>query len=252
MKNKINLKHGKAAIILSVLAGVGVIFTGVMSAKGAIAAQKRKEEAQCEKTDELTMKEVIIAEAPAYIPAAIIGLCTIVCIFGSSALNRKQQAILISAYALLDQSFKEYREKVNSVCGPGTDEFISESLDRENQDVENGQPPWDEPRTFYMKQYGKFFDRTMEEVMAAEYHANRNFILNGEVTFNEFLDFLGLDHIENGDMIGWNAYSCNDWYGCCYEWIDFINEETMMDDMMVTSIEMPFEPHPLNKGPWNE
>ena len=34
------------------------------------------------------------------------------CIFGSNVLNKRQQASLASAYALLDTSFKEYKKKV--------------------------------------------------------------------------------------------------------------------------------------------
>lgn len=45
-----------------------------------------------------------------YIPTAAFGLSTIACIMGANALNSRKQAALTSAYALINQSYKEYKD----------------------------------------------------------------------------------------------------------------------------------------------
>ena len=45
-----------------------------------------------------------------YIPTAISGTATIFCIFGANVLNKHQQAALTSAYALLNDSYNNYKD----------------------------------------------------------------------------------------------------------------------------------------------
>ena len=49
------------------------------------------------------------------------------------------------------------------------------------------------------------------ELMDAEYHINRNYVMRGYVTFNEWLEFVGLSPISNGDDIGWSIDSGMYW-----------------------------------------
>ena len=188
-----------------------------------------------------------------YIRPAACGIATIICIFGANALNKRQQAALISAYAALEAAYKDYRGKVKTVIGEGADRMIEKSIEDEKKDEDDGNPPWNEVQTFYLDQYGKFFDRTMEEVMKAEYHINRNFALHGQVSLNEFLEFLGLESIDGGDELGWDYYEMQ----CEYDnnWIDFNHCHRITDDgMTICDIEMPFPPHslPLDEGPKDE
>ena len=46
-----------------------------------------------------------------YFSAIILGTSTVACIFGAKILNQKQQDSLVSAYALLDKAYKDYRRK---------------------------------------------------------------------------------------------------------------------------------------------
>lgn len=47
-----------------------------------------------------------------YSPAVAIGASTIACIMGANALNRRQQVALTSAYALDQNSYKEYKDNM--------------------------------------------------------------------------------------------------------------------------------------------
>ena len=129
--------------------------------------------------------------------------------------------------------------------------MIEEAVKAEVRDREDDNPPWDEVQTFYLEGCDKsqFFERTMQQVMQAEYHLNRNFILRGHVTFNEFLEFLDLPPVEEGEIVGWTDYLGEVTYG--YRWIDFEHRHYITEDgLSVCSIDMPFGPHLMDEEDW--
>lgn len=67
----------------------------------------------------------------------------------------------------------------------------------------------------------------MAAVLNAQYHLNRNLCLRGNVSVNEFYEFLGIDKIEHGDDIGW---SMDELMEGGVMWLDFENGRTQMDD----------------------
>lgn len=92
-------------------------------------------------------------------------------------------------------------------------------------------------RTFYDSFSQRYFESTIEKVIQAEYHLNRNFMFAGVIPLNDFYEFLGLEKTELGDAVGWS--SCN---GDIY-WIDFNHHRLTLDDgMEIYVIDMVFEP----------
>lgn len=243
--------------ILTCLGAGGMAATVVLAVKATPKAYNEMIDARIEKAKgmnrvgselpRLTALETMRLCWREYLPAAAAGTASLVCIFGANALSRKQQASMAAAYTALASAFDGYREKVRSICGPGTDAMIEKAAEQEKQDVEDDRPPWDEVQNFYLPCCGKaaFFERTMEEVVQAEYHINRNLALRGKVTLNEFLSFLGLDAVEEGDVIGWDCYIGETQYG--YRWIDFNHRHYVTDDgLTICSIDTPFTPHSLD------
>ncbi len=121
MKPKQNLlqRAGKsmkkaAPTILTCVSAAGVVMTAVLTAKATPKALRCLEEAKTAKNAEngekLTRMETIGACWMTYAPAAIAGIATIGCIFSANALNKRQQAALVSAYALVSKSYNEYRQ----------------------------------------------------------------------------------------------------------------------------------------------
>ena len=108
-------KHSSA--ILSGVAVVGVAATAISAAKATPKAILLIEEAEKEKGEKLSATEKFVTAAPVYFPTALIGVSTVACIFGAHVLNKKQQAALTSAYALLSASYNGYRGKVEEVFG---------------------------------------------------------------------------------------------------------------------------------------
>lgn len=67
---------------------------------------------------------------------------------------------------------------------------------------------------------------------------------------NELYDFLGLDHIEGGDIAGWDVCAIGEFYG--YEWIDFDHEKVTItgddgNEFECYILSCPFPPCYLNK-----
>lgn len=129
MNNTFLKRH--SSTILTVMGAIGVGATAVIAVKDTPKALKILDEAEQEKGEELTVKEKIITAGPVYIPAIAVGVSTIACIFGANALNKRNQAALMSAYALLDQSYKDYKRKVSDIYGEDADKKIIEEVTKE-------------------------------------------------------------------------------------------------------------------------
>ena len=238
--------------ILSVIGISGVIATTGSSIKATLKATKLIEESEKEKGDSLSKREKISKLLPIYAPTAILGVSTIICILGSSVLNRKQQASILSAYAFINRSYKDYKIKLKELYGEEVHNNIIDSIAKAHcSDVyitagslgynstldctDNNEP--DVTRTFYDCFSKRYFETTTSNVIQAEYHANRNFMLKGYISLNEFYEFLGLEPIDGGDDLGWSNFN-----GDIY-WLDFDHRKFILDDgMEIYAIEMMFDP----------
>lgn len=231
--------YKKGPAILTCFGCVGTLATSIMTAVATTKVMKTREQMRREDDRKLTARDVIRI-AGVYLPAISLGAATVSCIIGANILNRRSQAALASAYALVDQSFRRYREKLKELCGD--DELhnrIMEEIAIENADESvvlyaNG---WcsqyclttggycGTPRLFYDPYSDRYFEATNEHVISAEYHLNRNYSLRGDAMLNEFYEFLGLERTEYGDHVVWYIDDYNEIF-----WIDFDHRETTMKD----------------------
>jgi uncharacterized protein YecE (DUF72 family) len=105
-------------VALSFVASAGVVVTAIAAAKATPRAVALVYADSRKKHDgdpyAYTKKEAFIAAWKCYIPAVAFGASTIACIMGANALNRRQQAALTSAYALVQSSYKEYKDTPTS------------------------------------------------------------------------------------------------------------------------------------------
>ena len=230
MKGKLN---GPITILMSIAASIGTVGTTVMAVSATPKAIRIIEEDSMVNHNgdptAYTKKEAFISAWKCYIPSAIVGAATIACIFGSCVLSRRQVTSLMSAYLVLDRSFKEYKKKANELYGENANREIQKEVVKDiyegNENLYSG-----ENIIFYEEHYGKLFERTPIQVLTAEYELNKKLALNGEASVNDFLELLGLDTIDFGDSIGWLSDSNYDFYG--HPWIEFRHEKIVMDDGM--------------------
>ena len=234
-----------SSTILTCIGAAGVVATSVMAVKATPKALTLLENAKEEKGEELTKFEMVKVVGPSYIPTIITGVATIACIFGSNVISRHQQATLMSAYALLDSSYKEYRKKVDDLYGEEAGQQVREEIAKDKY-TGDGTLEDDDKELFYDFYSGRYFESTKEEVLRAEYETNRALYVNGCVGVNEFYEFLGIDPRPEYDEIGWTCGQLESMYW--HTWIEFDHTETIIDDsdehdgLPCTIVYMPLEP----------
>lgn len=106
--------------ILTCIGAAGVVATAVLAVKATPKADSLIKADSRRNHDgdpyAATKLEAVKSCWKCYIPAAATGVATIICIFGANTLNKKQQASLASAYALVNRSYfvsSGYRGFVN-------------------------------------------------------------------------------------------------------------------------------------------
>ena len=243
--------------ILTVIGVCGGVYAAVKAVKETPKALDMLEDAETfddfssePRHYSLTTWGKIRVVAPVYIFPAVVGVASIACLLGANILSRKQQASLMSAYVLLDRSFKEYRNAAKRVYGEDADEMIQRDIMIAEYAKMTSLPHGDLV-LFYDTISDRYFYSTSQAVTEAENDFNRNFALRGYVNLNEFYDFLGLPETMGGDIIGWDMDSGFEFYG--YQYIDFVHrEEHLQDGSTCYAIIAPFAPHPLFEGSEDE
>lgn len=239
MKGKQFIKHN-ASTFLTCIGGVGVIATAVMAVRATPKVVKLLEHCEDEKGSSLTKTEVIQIAGLHYIPSFLIGIGTLACIFGANILNKRQQATLMSAYALVDKSYKEYKKKVDELYGEEAHKEVVTSIVKD-QYAEEGIEVGDSKKLFYDDFSGRYFESTSKDVIEAEYNLNRNMAYNSVAYLNEFYEFLGLEPIEAGNELGWSRCILDAMY--LAECIEFDHERVLLeDDLECYIITMRYEP----------
>lgn len=216
-----------ASTILTCIGGAGVIATSVMAVKATPKALELLNAAKEEKGEELTSLETIKVAGPVYIPSVLMGVSTLACIFGANALNKSKQASFASAYALLDNSYKQYKNKVIDLYGEEADLEVKSSIAKDEYE-ESSIDVEDDKKLFYDFFSGRYFQSTDQAVREAEYKLNRELSVMSYASLNDFYDLLKIPHIEGGDDLGWSAAKNFEYYW--QSWIDFAHENVVMDD----------------------
>ena len=241
-------------IFTTVVSVAGVITTAVLAAKETPKAKTLLEELKKE-NPEPTKFEIVKTVTPAYAPAIISGVLTIASIVGTTILSQRAQASLASSYALLDHNYRRYKEAVKEVFGEDADQKVMDHIII--SECENC-PPFicglggvetldfgiqEEEHLFYDTYSERYFTSTIGHVLQAEYHLNRNYVMGGGASINEFYEFLGLDPVVNGDSIGWDFDG-----GLC--WIDFNHRTVELENrggLPCLVIDYVFDPWKANE-----
>lgn len=213
--------HDHGADVLTGLGVVGVFSTAVMAAKNTPKALEVLEEKDNYKVEKygyhLTRFEKALAMAPAYIPAILMGTATAGCILGANHVNKQNQAALIAAYTYLDSSYKEYQHKVKEIFGEEAEKKVREELEKDRY-LHEQFGNVDEKRLFYDEYSHRYFEMSLFEFQKIMYDVNRIYNHVGELTLNEFYEFLQLEPVEIGNKLGWNGHK--DWECLGFSWIE--------------------------------
>lgn len=196
-----------------ILTGIGIagmITTTIMAVratpKALILIEERKEEID---VDKLTPIELIKTTWTCYIPAAITGGLSIICLIGASSVNAKRNAALATAYTLSESALKEYQEKVIETIGEKKEQTVRDAIAKDRIDknpvssreviiTEKGNT------LCYDAISGRYFKSDIDKLKKVENELNRRMRDEMYVSLNEFYYEIGLNPTSIGDDIGWN------------------------------------------------
>lgn len=196
-----------------ILTGIGIagmITTTIMAVratpKALILIEEKKEEID---VDELTPIELIKTTWTCYIPAAITGGLSIICLIGASSVNVRRNAALATAYTLSESALKEYQEKVIETIGEKKEQTVRDAIAKDRIDknpvssreviiTEKGNT------LCYDAISGRYFKSDIDKLKKAENELNRRMRDEMYISLNEFYYEIGLNPISIGDDLGWN------------------------------------------------
>lgn len=240
-KSQVFLKRNSATI-LTCIGAAGVIATSVTAVKVTPKALLLLEKAKEDKGEDLTKLETVKIAGPVYVPSIVLGVSTLACIFGANILNTRNQASLMSAYALVDRTYKDYRTKVDELYGTEAGAQVRAGIAKDKYEEQPIEPQGDN-RLYYDFYSGRYFEATPTFVKTAEYELNRTLMMNDCAYLNEWYSLLDMKSVEHGLDFGWSTCANYDMYW--QTWIDFHHEKTVMDDgLECIIISFSQEPYP--------
>lgn len=226
------LRKAKKALpaVMTVLSVAGVAATAILSAKATIKALE-----QVETRDDAWK---------CYIPTALVAVATASVIIGNGIMNRKAQASLMSAYAVMSASYKQYRQTVRKELGDETDKQIIQKIAVEQAKSEHciiqqnliptttewGSDDEEVLHLFYDSFSERYFTASKSRVYQAEIAVNRNLALGGFVSANNFYEYLGIDTVDGGDAVGWCV--CDGYY-----YLDFNHYTAQLEEPIDGNLE---------------
>lgn len=205
---KVMKKHSPE--ILTGIGIAGMITTAVIAVKAtpkALALIEEKKEEQ--NTEKLTAVETIKTAWRCYIPSAVTGTLSTLCLIGASSSNARRNAALATAYTLSESAFKEYKDKVIETIGEKKEQSVKDSIAKDiiekNPVSKNEVIITNKGDTLcYDAISGRYFKSDIEKLKKAENVLNKIMLNEMAVSLNDFYYEIGLDGIGIGDKIGWN------------------------------------------------
>lgn len=239
-KSQVFLKRNSATI-LTCVGAAGVIATSVTAVRATPKALILLEKAKEEKGEDLTKLETVKIAGPLYLPSIVLGTTTLACIFGANVLSKRGQASLMSAYALVDSTYKDYKNKVDEIYGSEAGAQVRAGIAKDKYEEQQVEPQGDN-LLYYDFYSGRYFEATPAFVKNAEYELNRSLMLDDCVYLNEWYSLLNMKSVEHGLDFGWTTCANYDMYW--QTWIDFHHEKTIMDDglecIIITFAQEPY------------
>lgn len=196
-----------------ILTGIGIagmITATVMAVKATpkalILIEEKKNENHIEKLS--TVDTVKTAWKP-YIPAAVTGTLSVVCLVGASSVNARRNAALATAYTLSESAMKGYQEKVIETIGEKKEQTVREAVAREHIE----RTPVTSKEVIITEKgntlcfdcvSGRYFKSDIETIKKAVNELNRQMRDEMYISLNDFYYEIGLNPIGLGDELGWN------------------------------------------------
>lgn len=233
--------------ILSVLASIGVVGTGVLAYKTG------------KKVEEENALGVIESKSAwkYYIPPVVCGTATIACIIASDRIHFNRETALAAALTFWKTNYNDLDKKIVETLGEDKAKEIKADIQKDHMEKN---PPTekllansgDGKFLCYEPYTEQWFRASKEQLLWAELTANKLFATKGGVKLNDVLElYPGCKRVPAGDKIGWflddfGCYNASYFFpGVGHQWIEIAPQLGQVDgrDVMVLEYSLnPYEP----------
>jgi len=207
-----------------ILTATGLILNGtaiVEAIRNTPRALDNLRQAEDEKGAPLDTSEKIDATWKCYIPTMVTGTLGAVCIIGGAVKYRKQNAALVSLYAISEGALSEYKKKMIQELGETKVKEIETKIDQERSEkIEDERSksgltiidPDNSTQVVFREQdlcldtfTYRYFYTTENDVKTAVVELNHEINKGDFVTLNDFYFKLGVEPVDFGGDVGWDT-----------------------------------------------
>lgn len=200
-----------------ILTGIGIagmLSTTILAVKATPKALRliEKEEKLREEFNPvvpMTKLDIIKTTWKCYIPAAITGTMSVVCLVGASSVNSKRNAALATAYTLSETALREYKDKVVETIGEKKEQVVRDAIAKDK--VEKNPVTSNEviitgkgDTLCYDAISGRYFKSDIDKLNKSVNDLNRRMMDEMYVSVNDFFCEVGLNPVAVGEELGWN------------------------------------------------
>lgn len=201
-----------APTILSVLGVAGTVATTYLTAQASFKAAKKISDAQfreniSDQGHPLSDREKVNLVWKEFVLPAGSAAFTITCIVAAHKISAQRAAALTAAYALTNDKFSDYKNKVLEKLGEKKEQAVRDEI---AQDKMNQNPPSSQMlligdgNVLCMDQLtGRYFHSTMEKIKRAENEVNYEIMNGGYALLSDFYERIGLKATSFSEVFGW-------------------------------------------------
>ena len=160
------------------------------------------------KTKSITRKEIIKAGWRPYLYPSLLGIASITCIIGGTTINTKRNAALTTAYAITENAFTTYKNKVIETIGEKRERNlqgkIAEDGVKNNPPVNNQVIITSRGNTLCKDSISeRYFKSDIDTIRKVINELNRKMTIENYISLEEFYYELGLKPMKHADRLGW-------------------------------------------------
>lgn len=204
IKNARKVATDNSPTILTAIGVTGTITTAILAFRSGTKAERLLSE----ESPHLSLKEKAEKTWKVFIPPIGSGIATVSCIVLANRINMRRSAALASAYAVSQELFREYKDKVVDKLGPDEEKNLRDEIAEQRI---NKYPPRSlvvvggKDCIVHDRYTDRWFTSSHDALKQAEIDINFQIIQEGYATLSDFWRALGVSHSAIGDEIGWNS-----------------------------------------------
>lgn len=206
-------------VLLVGTAIAGVVTTAVLAARAGYKARGMVITAEAETLQPLDNKEKAKLTWLCYAAPAVSGASTIAAVLGVHTIHTKRHAALAGLYAVTTSKLDDYQAEAEKLLGSKKTQQLNDAM---------GQKAVDEGRPFDSKEVivlgggtelmhdnltNRWFMGSVPIVEKAIYDLNVRLLEDGDVSLNDYYEFVGLDAVPLGENMGWSGVKLEPRFG---------------------------------------